>query len=189
MLSPSASRAEPLFRPDFQGIPVCGPKVNSELRHTDTFATGQSSRGWMWLMLSCTTVTFPEGFPAAVGQHLQTRLRNWDRTRRLRLLFLLLSSNSLVLCCANNAHPMGVLSDKASVNKYSRYVANTSAVKSFSLSFLSNLPLQLVFCHLKNKPRLKSVLHSFRMFILCWSVTVQAQTLFNVIFCCFQHLT
>lgn len=69
----------------------------------------------MWLMLSCTTVTFPEGFPAAVGQHLQTRLRNWDRTRRLRLLFLLLSSNSVVLCCANNAHPMGVLSDKATV--------------------------------------------------------------------------
>lgn len=56
-------------------------------------------------MLRCTNVTFSEGCPAVVGQHLQTRLRNWQKRRLNQFVSILFQcQDSVALYCDNVAH-------------------------------------------------------------------------------------
>lgn len=80
------------------------------------FATSQSSRSWMWLMLSSTNGTFSEGCPAAVGQHLQTRLRNWQKRRLNPFVSVPFQcQDSVALYCGNDSRLIRVDSTELKV--------------------------------------------------------------------------
>lgn len=157
MLSPSASRAEPLLRPDCQGIPVWGPEVSSESTHTNTFASGQSSRGpdearaqlyncyLSWRFSCCCWPT-----SADTAEKLGQNTKGDYGSRFFPCPPTVLYSAVLIMMGVKRFE---LIKAAASIN-----TADTSAVKTLSLCFRSSLPLP----------------HSFSMLILCCSVTLQA---------------